>query len=181
MRTKEQNSIIHIYTGDGKGKTTAALGLALRAIGAGKKVAIVQFLKQGGYSEHKAIEKYKLPIKIHSFGMGFYKILGDKHPKSLHQKEAKKAFNKSKEIIESGKYDLVILDEINVAIGFGLINVDEVIAILKPKARVRKSEIVLTGRRAHRKLKNIAELVSNIKKEKHYFDKGFKARKGIDL
>jgi len=181
VRIKQKNNVIQIYTGDGKGKTTAALGLALRAVGAGKKVAIVQFLKQGGYSEHKAIKKYKLPILIESFGIGFYKILGDKKPKGAHQKAAQRALDRARDIIEARQYDLIILDEINVAIGFGLIDVNEVIKILSPKRYSFNADIILTGRRAHKKLKKIANLVSNIKKEKHYFDRGLKAREGIDL
>jgi len=169
---------IHVYTGDGKGKTTAALGLALRAVGAGKKVAIIQFMKKPNYSEHKAIKKYKLPIEIESFGIGYYKILGDKHTQEQHQKASQKALKRAEEIIKKNKYDLIILDEINIAIGFGLIDLDDVITILNTR---QKAEIVLTGRRAHPKLKNIADLVTEMKKSKHYFDKGIKAREGIEF
>lgn len=179
---KKKKGFIHIYTGDGKGKTTSALGLALRAIGAGKKVAIVQFMKKGNYSEHKAIKKYNLPILIESFGIGYYKIMGDKKPTSAHQKAARKALQRARDIINSNKYDLIILDEINVAIGFGLLDVNEVIDILVtiPKHANSISDTVLTGRRAHPKLKKIADLVTEMKKIKHYFDKDIKARKGIE-
>lgn len=170
---------IHIYTGDGKGKTTAALGLALRAIGAGKKVAIIQFMKKADYSEHKAIKKYKLPILIESFGIGYYKILGDKKPKTAHKLAAQKALERTSDIIASKKYDVVILDEINVAIGFGLIDIKEVISILTTN-RLLTTEIILTGRKAHPKLKKLADLVTEMKKVKHYYDKGTKARKGIE-
>jgi len=172
--------LIQIYTGDGKGKTTAALGLALRAIGAGKKVAIIQFMKKGIYSEHRAIKKYKLPILIESYGIGYYKILGDKHTKKQHKKAAQKGFKKTEEIIKAGEHDIVILDEINVAIGFGLIDIDEVISILTAEGGRRKAEVVLTGRRAHPKLQKIAHLVTEMKKIKHPFDKGIIARKGIE-
>lgn len=176
--------MIHIYTGDGKGKTTAALGLALRAIGAGKKVAILQFMKKGDCSECKAIKKYQLPILIESFGAGFYKILGDDKPKSAHQKAAQKALERAKEIIEKGNHDLIILDEINIAIGFGLIKVDAVIEIIQSKRLVesgkRDVDIILTGRSLHPKLKKLADLITVMKKEKHYFDQGIKARKGIE-
>ncbi len=173
-----KKSKIHVYTGDGKGKTTAALGLALRAVGASKKVMIIQFMKKPNYSEHKAIKKYKLPIEIESFGIGYYKILGDKHTEEQHQKASQKALKRAEEIIKKNKHDLIILDEINVAIGFGLIDLDDVITILNTR---QKAEIVLTGRRAHTKLKNIADLVTEMKKSKHYFDKGVKARKGIEF
>lgn len=172
--------MIHIYTGEGKGKTTASLGLALRAIGAGKRVAIVQFMKKGDSSEFKAIKKYKLPIGVFAYGLGFYKILGDRHTKSEHQKAAQKALTRAREIILSNKYDLVILDEINVAIGFGLIDVDDVVMALNAKRSTLNAEIVLTGRSAHPKLKKLADLVTEMKKHKHYFDKGVKARKGIE-
>jgi len=177
---KKGKALIQIYTGDGKGKTTAALGLALRAIGAEKKVAIVQFMKKPNYSEHKAIKKYKLPILIESFGIGYYKILGDKKPKSAHQKAAQKALERARDIIANKKYDLIILDEINVAIGFGLINVNEVITLLTADRLQTTVEIILTGRKAHPKLKKLAHLVTDMKKIKHYFDDGVKARKGIE-
>ncbi len=169
--------MIHIYTGDGKGKTTAALGLALRAIGTHKKVAILQFMKKPDTSEYRAIKKYKLPILIESFGIGFYKILGDKKPKETHRKAAQKGLKRAQEIIEKGDYDLLILDEINVAIDLGLINIQEMIEIIGLN---KKSELVLTGRNAHPKLKKLADLITEMKKHKHYFDTGAKARRGIE-
>lgn len=178
----KSKTIIHIITGDGKGKTTSALGLALRAIGAGKKVKIIQFLKKGDYSEHKAIKKYKLPIEIEAFGIGYFKILGDKHTAAQHKKAAHKALAAAQKTIESGKYDLIILDEINVAVGFGLINIDNVISMLKSVVGSRSAvDIILTGRRAHPRLKKIAQLVSDVRKVKHYFDDGIEARKGIEF
>src|SRR3990172_10740055 len=153
----KQNFIL-IYTGDGKGKTTAALGLAIRAIGAGKKVAMVQFMKKGNFSEIKTIKKYHLPIEVFQFGVGFYKILGDKKPKSVHQKAAQKALEKTRDIINSKKYDLIILDEINVAISMALIDADEVIKILSTNHYPLIT--ILTGRNAHPKLIKLADLVS---------------------
>ena len=176
---KKLKKYIHVYTGDGKGKTTAAWGLALRAVGANKKVAIVQFMKRANYSEHKAIKKYRLPILIESFGIGYYKILGDKKPKSTHKKAAQKALKRAKEIIVQGKHEVIILDEINVAIGFGLIDINEVLSIF-PADNSQNIEIILTGRKAHQRLKRTADLVTDMKKVKHYFDKGVKARKGIE-
>lgn len=170
--------MIHIYTGDGKGKTTAALGLALRALGAHKKVAILQFMKKPDTSEYRAIKKYKLPILIESFGIGFYKILSDKKPKEKHQKAAQKALKKTKELIEKNDFDLIILDEINVATSYNLIDIQEVIEIISLN---KKSELILTGRNAHPKLKKLADLVTEMKKNKHYFDQGVKARKGIEF
>lgn len=172
--------MIQVYTGDGKGKTTAALGLTLRALGANKKVVILQFLKKGDSSEFKAIKKYKLPIDIFAFGIGYYKILGDNHTKQEHQKAAQKALKKAVGIIKNNEYDLVILDEINVAIGFGLINVDEVAKILLPAVGCRL-DVILTGRSAHPKLIKLADLVTVMKKGKHYFDQEVNARKGIEF
>lgn len=180
-----QKTIIHIITGDGQGKTTAALGLALRAVGAGKKVKIIQFMKKADTSEFEAIKKYKLPIEIEAFGIGFYKILGDKHTDEQHKKACEAGLAAAKYAIDSQKYDLIILDEINVAIGFSLLDVNDVIDILTCKRNLRGCvnglDLVLTGRRAHAKLKNLAQRVSEIKNIKNYFDDGIDARKGIEF
>lgn len=172
--------MIQIYTGDGKGKTTAALGLALRAIGAKKKVAILQFLKKGDSSEFNAIKKYKLPIDVFAYGIGFYKILNDKHSHKEHTKAATDVWEKAKEIIKSKKYDLIILDEINVAIDLKLIDINDVINNLHSKPLTLHPDIILTGRGAPAKLKKIADLITVMKKEKHYFNQKIKARKGIE-
>lgn len=173
--------MIHIYYGDGKGKTTAAFGLALRSVGANKKVAIVQFLKKGDSSEIKAIKKYKLPIDIFAFGVGFYRILGDKHSEKEHQKSIDKTWAKAKKIISNKKYDLIILDEINMAIDLDLLDINDVIDVLKTYNQQLNSDIILTGRNAHKKLIKIADLVTEMKKHKHYFDKNVKAKKGIEF
>lgn len=179
---KKDRTIIHIITGDGKGKTTASLGLALRAVGAEKKVVILQFMKKSNTSEFKAIKKYKLPIEIKCFGIGFYKILGDTHTDLEHKKACEAGLAAAREAIESQKYDLIILDEINVAIGFGLLDIDDVINQLFHLRGGRVvMDIVLTGRKAPAKLKKIADLISEIKNIKNYFDKGIKARKGIEF
>lgn len=186
---RSPKAILHLITGDGKGKTTASLGLALRALGAEKKVKLIQFMKKPNFSEHKAIKKYNLPIEVETFGIGFYKILGDTHTEEEHKKSCQKAWAKAKETIESKDYDLVILDEINVAIGFGLLEIDEVISFLNSDSGSLKADssqhqlvdVVLTGRRAHPKLKKIAQLVSDIKNTKNYFDQGQEARKGIEF
>lgn len=180
-------TIIHVITGDGKGKTTAALGLALRALGAGKKVKLIQFMKTATFSEHKAIEKYKLPIDLETFGIGFYKILGDMHTEAEHKESCQKALAAAKNAIDSNRYDLIILDEINVAMAFKLINIDEVISIIKSPDHSHIGgasevlDIVLTGRRAPAKIKKIADLVSVIRAVKHYFDDGIEARQGIEF
>ena len=173
-----------MITGDGKGKTTAALGLAVRAIGAGKKVKLIQFMKTDTFSEHKTIKKYNLPIDVETFGIGFYKILGDSHTETEHKQACEKALLAARTAIDSQNYDLIILDEINVTTSFGLIDIDAVLEIIKPVPHLRGAEqvdIVLTGRNAHPKLKKIAHLVSDVKCVKHYFDDGLEARKGIEF
>ena len=181
---RSPKAIVHVITGDGKGKTTASLGLALRAIGAGKRVKMIQFMKKAEFSEHKAIKKYGLPIEVEAFGIGFYKILGDNKTPEEHKKAAHKGLESAREALESQNYDLIILDEINVAIGFGLLEVDEVISVLQTTDNGKRKtdlDLVLTGRKAHPKIKKIAQLVSDVKCVKHYFDKGLNARKGIEL
>lgn len=174
--------MLQIYYGNGKGKTTAALGLAIRSLGANKKVALVQFMKKPDFSEHLAIKKYKLPIDVFAFGIGFYKILGDKHTDEEHYEACAKALDKAHEIIKSKKYNLIILDEINVALKYKLINIDDVLSILMPISHIKsqKTDIILTGRYLHPKLKTIADLVTEMKEIKHYFKKDLKARKGIE-
>lgn len=185
LNTMKKTTIIHVITGDGKGKTTASLGLALRAIGAGKKVMILQFMKKSNTSEYKAIKKYKLPIEIECFGIGFYKILGDDHTDAEHKKACERGLDAVRVAIESQKYDLIILDEINVVLSLKLLDIDKILEILKPFPKLSGAEklfdIVLTGRNAPTKLKNIADNVSDIKNVKHYFDQGIKARKGIEF
>jgi len=174
----ENKAIIHVITGDGKGKTTASLGLALRSSGAGKKIKFIQFLKKADFSEHEAIKKFKLPIEVETFGIGFYKILGDSHTEAEHKDAAAKALTAARRAIESDQYDLIVLDEINVAMGFKLIKISDVIEVI---ALAKSGDIVLTGRRAPAKIKKIADLVSEIKSVKHYFDTGLEARKGIEF
>jgi len=167
--------MIQVYTGEGKGKTTAALGLAIRALGAGFKVLIVQFMKKGDYSEIKALKKFK-NLEIKQFGSD--EFIDKKKIKKEDIKIAKKGLEYSLEKIKSKKYNLVILDEINVAINFDLIKIETLVQFLKKNSL--STEIVLTGRQAHDKIIELADLVTVMKKDKHYFDKGTRARKGIE-
>jgi len=166
---------IQVYTGNGKGKTTAAFGLALRAAGAGLKVYIGQFLKKGEYSELNSINRFKDLIKIEQFGGKRY--IGQEI-KEEDRKLAKKGFEKIKEIIFSGEYDVVILDEINVALYFKLIPENDLIDLIKNKPS--DVELILTGRYASSRIIEIADLVTEMRKIKHYFSKGITARKGIE-
>jgi len=165
---------VQIYTGNGKGKTTAAIGLALRAAGSGMKVFIAQFLKKRKCSEHKALERLSDLITIKRYGEGFVKA----HPERKHILAVRKGIEEVKKIINGGEYNLVILDEINLLPSLKLINVEEIIDIIKNKPKI--VEIVLTGRYAPEELIQIADLVTEMKEIKHYYSKGIKARKGIE-
>ena len=166
--------MIQVYTGNGKGKTTASLGLALRAAGAGLKVYIGQFIKGKNYNELKALKKIK-NIKVEQFGRGcFIK----KTPQQKDIELAKKGLEKIKIIVSQRIYDVVILDEINIVLNLNLLKLEDVISLIKRTPG--KTELILTGRYAHQRILNLADLVSEIKEVKHYFKKGIKARKGIE-
>lgn len=166
---------IQVYTGDGKGKTTAALGLALRAAGAGLKVFIGQFIKKRRCSEHKALERFKGLITVRQYGTGF--IMGKK-PARAAITAAKKGLKDSEMALLSGKYDMVILDELNIAVHYGLLSVNDVLKLLDRKPP--ETEIIITGRYADKELIKKAGLVTEMKEIKHYFRQGVKARKGIE-
>jgi cob(I)alamin adenosyltransferase len=167
--------VIQVYTGNGKGKTTAALGLALRAAGAGLRVYIAQFIKGACYSELKALKKFK-NIKIEQFGRGcFIKSKPAAEDISL----SGRGLEKIKQVISLRKYDLIILDEINIALHLKLLKLSAVVGLLKSSPK--GVELVLTGRYAHLEILKLADLVSEIKEKKHYFKRGVKARKGIEF
>jgi len=167
---------IQVYTGNAKGKTTAALGLALRAAGAGHTVYIAQFVKKRKCSEHKALERFNDFITLRQYGTGF--IRGRK-PNKSEIASAKKGLEEVIEVIASKQYDMVILDEINVATHYGLISVEDLLALLK--AKPLNVELVLTGRYADERIIERADLVTEMKEIRHYFAKGVKARVGIEL
>lgn len=166
--------LIIVHTGDGKGKTTAALGLALRAFGAGLKVLILQFIKGGQtYGELDALKL--LPIEIKQCGLGFTKN-GDI---SEHKAAAAETLRLAQDEIISEKWDLIILDEINYAVKFGLITEDEMLNLLK--IRPPKLHLVFTGRDATEELIDAADLVTEMKLIKHPYQKGVKAQRGIEF
>lgn len=173
--SKLKKGYIQVYTGNGKGKTTAALGLALRAVGAGLKVYIIQFLKGLSYSEIKSLKKIR-NIKVEQFGA---KCFIGKKPAQTDFELAKKALLKVKKILLSKKYDVVILDEINVAIHFKLVSQKQVLVLLKNKPK--NTELILTGRYAKKQIIKKADLVTEFKEVKHYYKKGILARKGIEF
>ena len=170
------NGYIQIYTGDGKGKTTAALGLALRAVGAGLKVYILQFLKASRYSEHDTLDKYfKDKITWEQFGSEKYIV---EEPLPEHFEAVIKGFTKAKEILKSEEYDVVILDEIIVALFFKTCTVEQILELMDMKPR--NVELILTGRKAPQELIDRADLVTEMKEIKHYYQQGIEARKGIE-
>lgn len=167
---------IQVYTGDGKGKTTAALGLAIRAAGAGLKVFIAQFIKRGEYSEIKALQRFTDLITIEQFGLGRF-IKGQPSPADI--KAAQKGLAKVKSIMASGKYIIVILEEVNVAVQCNLISVQDLLDIID--AKPKDTELVLTGREADPKIIEKADLVTEMKEVKHYYKQGVEARIGIEM
>jgi cob(I)alamin adenosyltransferase len=167
---------IQVYTGNGKGKTTAALGLAMRAAGAGLKVYIVQFLKGRKNSEHISLEKLKNHITIRQYGNTHF-LTGK--PSSVDVEKAKKGFLDAQKAVYSLKYNIIVLDEVFFAINLNLIKLDDVVMLLKTKPC--SVEIVLTGRNCPSKIIKIADLATEMKEIKHYFKSKVKARLGIEF
>mgnify|MGYP000166846123 FL=1 len=166
---------IQVYTGNGKGKTTAALGLAIRAAGAGLKVFIAQFIKMGEYSEIKALKRFKDLITVEQFGSGRF-IKGK--PSASDIEAARKGVEKIKAAFTSGQQNVVIMEEANVAAKLGLLSVDDILKIMDEKPK--DVELIITGRGADSRIIEKADLVTEMKEVKHYFQKGVKARIGIE-
>ncbi|MFW6265068.1 MAG: cob(I)yrinic acid a,c-diamide adenosyltransferase [Bacillota bacterium] len=169
-----EQGYIHIYTGNGKGKTTAALGLALRAVCAGKKVYIGQFVKGMKYSETKA-EDYLPYFEMHQFGRNCF-IRNEPSQEDIDA--ARRGLEICKQVLKDGKYDIVILDELNIALYYNLFPLEEVIEILKNKNP--QVEVIITGRYAPEKLIEFADLVTEMREIKHYYQEGVQAREGIE-
>ena len=167
--------MIQVYTGNGKGKTTAAFGLALRAAGAGLNVYIGQFVKGRSYSEVKILNKIR-NIKLEQFGR---KCFIRKLPEKIDIAMACAGLERINQVLSSKKFNLIILDEINIAIKLKLIPLESVLETIKLASK--NIELVLTGRDAHLKVIDLADLVSDIKDIKHYYNKGQRARKGIEF
>jgi len=166
-----EKGYIHIYTGNGKGKTTAAFGLAVRAALSGKKVFIGQFVKNMEYNETK-IKDYLSNIEIKQLGRGCF-IYED--PEEIDKETG---LEECSTLLASGEYGLIILDEINIALYFKLLEVSDVVSALKNKAE--NTEVVLTGRYAPKELIEIADLVTEMVEIKHYYSRGVLSRDGID-
>lgn len=176
MTEKNGKGLVQVFTGNGKGKTTAALGTILRALGHGLRVYIVFFMK-GDYDYGEYSTLAKLPnVDMASFG--FRRLTDPSNIKPEEIEQARLALAAAREAVLSGTYDLVVLDEVNVALGFKLIELDEVVKLVRNKPP--KVELILTGRYADNKIIEMADLVTEMVKVKHPFDKGIKARKGIE-
>jgi len=170
-----KKGLIHIYTGNGKGKTTAAIGLGIRATGNDLKVYMVQFMKGRRYSEIDALE---IIPNFTVFQSGRDEFVSKENPEQIDIDLASKGFEHAKKIINAGKHDLVILDEINVAIDFDLIPLENVMKLLEEKPE--NVEVVMTGRYADPEIVRQADLVSEILEIKHPYNEGVQSRKGID-
>ena len=174
---KLEKGLVQVYTGDGKGKTSAAFGLALRAIGRGLKVYIIQFIK-GGFDYGELYVVDKLPnITLKAFGRG--KFVTQQPPSEEDVRFAEEALQLAEKTIKSGEYDLVILDEINVALNLKLISLEKVLELIKGKPK--HVELVLTGRYAPKEVIDAADLVTEMREVKHPFKKGCQAREGIEF
>ncbi|MCP4703332.1 MAG: cob(I)yrinic acid a,c-diamide adenosyltransferase [candidate division Zixibacteria bacterium] len=177
---KKKKGLLIVYTGDGKGKTTASLGMVVRAVGYNWKVAIFQFVKGSWkYGELEGIKKLAPNVELEVLGAGFVGIVDDDKPIEEHRRVAKEAVETVRQKILSDKYDLVILDELNVALSLGLISQDEVESIIENKPE--RLFLVITGRGAAKWLIDRADLVTEMKEIKHPYQKGILAQKGIDF
>ena len=173
---RKELGLIHIYTGNGKGKTTAAFGLALRAWGRDKRVCIIQFMKKGdSYGEVRAIARLE-GIDISQYGKGRFIVKGNASDEDVAS--AKEGFEMVRSVLSSGDYDMVVLDEICITIDFDILNVDDVLDALA--GRKEGVEVVMTGRNAPSELIEVADYVTEMKLIKHPFEKGINARKGVE-
>lgn len=182
---KEKQSVVVVYTGEGKGKTSASIGLMARALGTGWKVAYLQFIKHWSVGEHEFIKKiepiYKDDLYFFKGGEGFFDA-GDLSAKDVSKKQhieaAQKTLKKAQELSTSGKYNLVICDEINNAVNDGLLDVSELKSLIVNKHKA--TSLCLTGRDFPEQLVEMTDIATNMSKIKHHFDDKYLANKGID-
>lgn len=169
-----EKGYIHIYTGDGKGKTTAAFGLAVRALCAGKSVFIGQFVKSMKYNETRITEKFD-KVTIEQFGNG---CMLTREATEEDSRAAHEGLSRCREILSSQTYDVVILDELTIALYLGLLELDDILQLLKNKRPA--TELVVTGRYAPQELIDVVDLVTEMREIKHYYTQGVLSRDGID-
>lgn len=173
-----EKGFIQVYTGNGKGKTTAALGVALRAVGHGLKVLVIQFMKGNiDYGELESAKKLSPFLTIKQMGRETFVSKTDPEPMDI--KLAQEGFSLAKKAVKERKYDIVILDEINVAVDYGLIPLSDLLYLLDSKPET--VELILTGRNARPEILERADLVTEMMERKHYYEKGVVARKGIEI
>lgn len=174
---KLEKGFIQIYTGNGKGKTTAAIGLAVRAAGCELKTYMIQFMKEYSYSELSSLHKLRNLIEVEQCCKDDF-VLQKVLPSIEEIKKAKNGLVKAKEKMQSGYFDLIILDEVLVSIYFKLFTTDEILDFIKCKPD--KVELILTGRYCPEEIINCADLVTEMKEVKHYYQKNVLSRKGLD-
>jgi cob(I)alamin adenosyltransferase len=173
-----EKGLVQVYTGNGKGKTTAALGIALRAVGHGLKVLVIQFMKgKINYGELEAARKLSPYLSIKKMGQKTF--ISRSHPDPTDLQLAQEGFLLAGKAIKNGEYDIVILDEINVAVDYGLIPLVDLLQLIDSKPE--SVELILTGRNAKPEILEKADLITEMVDRKHYHDKGVPARKGIEL
>ncbi len=178
-KEKGANGLVIVYTGDGKGKTTAAIGMAFRAVGRGWKVLMIQFGKGSWhYGELDTVKRLEPDFEIIPMGKGFYKILDDQYSEQEHVDAARNALEFARTKMLSGEYDLLILDEINGTVAAGLLGTQDVLSFIDE--RPTDLSLVLTGRSAAPELIERADLVTEMREIKHPYQKGILAQKGID-
>jgi cob(I)alamin adenosyltransferase len=179
MPQRDDHGLLIVYTGDGKGKTTAALGLCVRAAGHGNKCLVIQFIKSDwDYGELKGSARLAPEVEIRPMGVGCFGKPGDETPREDHKKAAADALRAAREAIHSGRYDVVILDEVNIAVHYKLIDIKELMQLIDDKPE--KVNVVLTGRYADHRIIKAADLVTNMQEVKHPYQKGMLSKKGID-
>lgn len=179
LEPKEKVGLIVVITGQGKGKTTSALGIALRAVGYGMKVCIIEFIKGDMYSgEIDGIKRLSPNVELHLTGKGFCGIEGNPYPYKEHRANAQDALKLAKEKMLSKKFDILILDEINNALQLKLVDLPQVLELIENKPQLM--HLILTGRDAHPEVIKRAHTVTEMKEIKHAFRQGIEPQKGID-
>ncbi|MDQ7786680.1 MAG: cob(I)yrinic acid a,c-diamide adenosyltransferase [Thermodesulfovibrionales bacterium] len=179
LEPKKKSGLIVVLTGDGKGKTTSALGMALRAAGYDMRVCIIQFMKGDMHAgEIDGLKKLSPAVEFHTTGKGFCGIRGDSHSHEEHRKNAQKAAEMAKQKMLSGKFDMLILDEINNAVLLKLVDLSQVLDLVEKKPPLL--HLILTGRDAHPELIAKAHTVTEMKEVKHAYRQGIEPQKGID-
>ncbi len=172
--------LVIVFTGDGKGKTSAALGVALRAVGHRMYVSVIQFIKSSAATgEAKAAERLSPELELVSLGKGFVNCCGSTTPLEEHRKAAREALSIARQRMHSGAWDVLILDELNTAVDLGLVSITEVLDLIREKPL--KLHLVITGRNAHSDLIAAADMVTEMRSLRHPFDNGQHARRGIDF